>query len=286
MKKIIILLNFFITFSLFSVDFDTYFAMNNFHFNDDDEISSSSYDFDYGEIVTQEISDGLYLDAGFTKSIISDFSIFTDFRISNDLFGFNLGIFTNFLNDSSKIITPGLNYGLDFKIPGIILVNLELNNTIPNTSPLESGVSINNYNIKLGFYAGEAIISINLDSLSNTKGTILSSTSNIDNKYYLNLDLFNKYSKYRISIDLGWNSISRKIDILTNESDTLASETESDLEAGSVYFNSDFTLLFLENFEIDFGLLLHLIRLPINDVDAFESDEFSWGFNIGVVYKL
>lgn len=269
-----------------ALDLNTYFSVNNFHFNSDNEIVSSDYDFEYGEIVTQEISDDLFLDAGFTKSIISDYSIFTDFRITKDLFGFNLGIFTNFLNDSSKILTPGLNYGLDFMIPGLLLVNLDLNNTIPNTSALESGVNINNYKIKLGFYLGETIISANLTSENNTKGTILTSTETVNNQYFLNLDLFSKYSKYRISIDLGWNYLSRSVTSLTTTDDVLTATVDSEAEAGTVFFNSDFTLLLTDNLTIDLGLLLHLMKFPLQGITTIDSDEFSWGVNTSVILRI
>ncbi|QEN06104.1 hypothetical protein EW093_15895 [Thiospirochaeta perfilievii] len=276
---------------MFALDSNTYFTLNNFHFDSNNNITSSNYDYEYGEIISQEISDGLNLDAGITKSLISDWSIFTDFRISNDLFGFNLGIFTNFLNGGSKILTPGLNYGLDFVIPGFFLVNLDLNNTIPNTSPLESGVNINNYNIKIGFYIGEAIISGNMESESSTKGTILTSTSTVDNKYFLNMDLFNKYTKYRISIDLGWNFIARSINTLNSELSvddeiTLTSLATTNKQAATLYLTTNFTLLFLENFTIDVGTTLHLIKFPLKDVDTFSSNEFSWGLNIGIIYRL
>lgn len=286
MKSLYSILLLLLTCNLFSLDLNTYFLINNFNFNSDNEIVSTDYQIEYGEIVSQEISNGLFLDAGFTKSIISDYSIFTDFRISNDLFGFNLGIFTNFLNDSSKILTPGLNYGLDFLLPGYFLINLDLNNTIPNTSALESGVSINNYNIKLGFYIGDTIISGNLKSEYNTKGNILTSTSTSNNKYFLNLDLFNKYSKYRISIDLGWNEINRKVTSLTTESDILVEVSSIDKQAGSAFFNTQFTLLIFDSLNIDLGLLLHLYKFPLKDVDSFQTDEFSWGMNLSVNYRI
>lgn len=260
--------------------------MNNFSFSSNNELDSSNYYFEYGEILTQEISTGLKLDAGFKKSIISDYSIFTDFRVSNDLFGFNLGIFTSFLNDSSKILTPGLNYGLDFIIPGIIVVNLDLNNTIPNTSPLETGVSINNYNVKIGFYMGEAIISGNMESESCTKGDILTSTSTINTKYFVNLDLFNKYAKYRISLDIGWNQLSRATSNLISDSGTLKEDSLLKKEAGSLYFNTDFTVLASDTVNINTGILLHLVKFPIKDVDSFSDDEFNWGMNVGVTLKL
>ncbi len=290
MKKALIILLITISSTIYSVDFDTYFLLDNFHFNEDNELNTTDYYFEYGETVTQEISNGLYLDAGFTKSIISDYSIYTDFRITDDLFGFNLGIFTNFLNESSKILTPGLNYGLDFIVPGFVLLNLDLNNTIPNTSPLENGVNINNYNIRLGFYLGEAIISANLMSKNSTKGTILTSTATTNNRYFLNLDLFNKYSKYRISMDLGWNFLSRNVTELKTETTvdvtTLVGEALIQKEAGSIYFNTNFTVLALDNLTIDLGFLLHLIKFPLKEIDTFESDEFSWGMNLGVVYRL
>lgn len=276
----------FMCFQLEAVELKSYFSLNNFHFDDDNEIVSSDYDFEYGEIVTGEISDNLFLDSGFTKSIISDYSIFTDFRITKDLFGFNLGIFTNFLNDSSKILTPGLNYGLDFTFPGIILLSLDMNNTIPNTSALENGVNINNYKIKVGFYLGETILSANLESETNTKGTILTSTSTINNKYFLNMDLFNKYSKYRISIDLGWNALSRTVTSLTTVDDVLTGETTSDIQAGTAYFNSDFTILISDNITLDLGVLLHLIKFPIQEIDTIETDEFSWGMSTALIINL
>lgn len=290
MKKAFIILLLTLSSIIYSVELNTYFILNNFHFNSNNELKTSEYNYEYGEIVTQEISNGLYLDAGFTKSVISDYSIFTDFRIINDLFGFNLGIFTNFLNESSKILTPGLNYGLDFIIPGFVLVNMDLNNTIPNTSPLENGVNINNYSIRLGFYLGEAIISANLMSKNNTKGTILTSTSTTNNRYFLNLDLFNKYSKYRISIDLGWNFLSRNVTSLktetTDDVETLVGEVLIQKEAGSIYFNTNFTILALDNLTIDLGFLLHLIKFPLKEIDNFENDEFSWGMNLGVVLRI
>lgn len=276
--------------NLYSVDLETYFIMNNFHFNSNNEILSSDYNFEYGEIVIQEIGDGLYLDAGITKSIISDYSIYTDFRLTNDLFGFNLGIFTNFINKSSKILTPGLNYGLDFIIPGLLLVKLKLNNTIPNTSPLEKGVDISNYTIKIGFYAGDTIISGNLLSENNTKGTILTSTSTTNNKYFLNLDLFSKYSMYRISIDMGWNFLSRTITSLATEGEgeslILTGNTLNRIEAGSAYFNTDFTILISDNLTIDIGILLHLYKMPLNEIKTIKTNEFSWGMNLRLLLRL
>ncbi|MBN2619209.1 MAG: hypothetical protein JXR64_12930 [Spirochaetales bacterium] len=287
MKKYISIYLIYFASSLFGADLYTHFYMDNFHFNDNGVISSNDYDFIYGEDVSQLITPGLYLDAGFNKTLISDYSIYTDFRITNDLFGFNLGIFTNFLNDSSKILTPGLNYGLNFTIPGIIILNLDLNNTIPNTSPLESGVSISNYDIKLGFYMGDAILSLNLISENNTKGNLLSSTSNAINKYFFNIDLFNKYSKYRISIDLGWNYISRIMTTLsTDDSNNLSASLIDEKQAGSAYINTKFTILAIENISIDAGLLLHLIKVPLKGVGSFANDEFSWGFNLGLLLKL
>lgn len=267
---------------LYGTDYLTYFSINNFNFADDNSINSTTYHFEFGEIVTQEISDGLYLDAGFTKSIISDYSIFTDFRISNDLFGFNIGIFTNFLNDSSKLLTPGLNYGLSFKFPGIAILNLDLNNTIPNTSPLENGVSITNYDISLGFYIGEAIISGNLESENNSKGTVLDSTTNSSTKYFLNLDLFNKYSLYRISLDLGWQMLNRKITSLATEDETLVGVTDGEYEAGTAYIDSMFTFIINDYLSIDLGFLINLIKMPIKNMDAFDGNEFNWGSNIAI----
>lgn len=270
----------------FSTEFITYFSLNNFSFNTDNEIDSSSYHVEFGELVTQEITEGLYLDTGFTKSIITDYSIFTDFRIANDLFGFNLGIFTNFLNDSSKILTPGLNYGLDFILPGIIILNLDLNNTIPNTSPLERGVSITNYNIRLGFYIGGAILSGNLLSESNSKGTVLSSTSTTSSKYFLNLDLFDKYSLYRISIDLGWQNLNRKVTTLASEGTKLTGEIDGEYEAGSVFFDGIFTFLITDYFSMDLGILLNLIKMPIKGLDAFSGNEFNWGTSLSLKFLI
>lgn len=272
--------------SLFSIDLYTYFEMDNFHFNDNNEIKNNHYDFNYGEKITQEISDGLFLDAGFTKSIVNDYSIYTDFKISNDLFGFNLGIFTNFLNDGGKLLTPGLNYGLNFKIPGVILVSLAINNTIPNTSPLESGININNYDISVGFYMGDAILSLNLESSNNSKGTILTSNSTSYNKYFMNLDLFNKYTTYRISIDLGWNYIYREITNLSIESEELSGDTSESLKAGSAFFNTEFTFLITNNISLDIGMLLHLYKIPISGLEIFSTDEFSWSSNIGLLIRL
>lgn len=287
LKKVLITYCFLIIgFQLEALDLNTYFSLNNFHFNDDNEISATEYGFEYGEIVTQEIGDNLFIDAGVTKTIMSNYSVFTDFRITKDLFGFNLGIFTNFLNDSSQILTPGLNYGLDFVVPGIILLSLDMNNSIPNTSALESGVSINNYKLKLGFYLGETIISANLESDTNSIGTILTSTSTTNNKYYLNLDLFNKYAKYRISIDLGWNYLNRQITTLKTVDDVLVGDNLSNIEAGSAFFNTKFTILVSDNVNLDLGLLLHLIKFPIQEIDTIESDEFNWGLSTGVIVKL
>lgn len=272
--------------TLFSVDLYTYFEADNFHFNDSNDISNSHYDFNYGEIITQEISDGLFLDAGFTKSIVNDYSIYTDFKITNDLFGFNLGIFTNFLNDSGKLLTPGLNYGLNFKVPGLLLVSLDINNTIPNTSPLESGVNINNYDISVGFYMGDAILSFNLESSNNSKGTILTSNSTSYNKYFMNLDLFNKYTTYRISIDLGWNYIYREITTLSITDNVLSGDTSESLKAGSAFFNTEFTLMITDNLSLDIGMLLHLYKIPISGLELFSTDEFSWSSNIGLLIRL
>lgn len=286
MKRIVSILIALLANLCYSTEFITYFSMNNFSFNSNNQIDSNTYHFEYGELVTQEITEGLYLDTGFTKNIITDYSIFTDFRISNDLFGFNLGIFTNFLNDSSKILTPGLNYGLDFIVPGIVILNLDLNNTIPNTSPLEKGVSITNYDIRLGFYIGGAIISGNLLSESNSKGTVLSSTSTTSTKYFLNLDLFNKYSLYRISIDLGWQNLNRKVSSLTSEGATLTGVTDGEYEAGSVFFNGVFTFLITDSFSMDLGVLLNLIKLPIKGLDSFSGNEFNWGTSLGLKFLL
>jgi hypothetical protein len=286
-KAFIILL---ITFSstIYSVELNTYFLLDNFHFNSNNELKTTDFNFKYGEIVTQEISDDIFLDAGFTKSLISDYSIFTDFRMVDDIFGFNLGIFTNFLNGSSKMLTPGINYGLDFIIPGFFIVNLDLNNTIPNTSPLETGVSINNYNIRMGFYLGETILSANLVSQNNTKGSILTSTSTLTNRYFLNLDLFNKDTKYRISIDLGWNSLSRNTANLVTGTGTttLTSEYAVQKQAGSIYFNTNFTILTFDIVTIDLGVLLHLIKFPLKNIGTFDANAFFWGANLGVVVNL
>lgn len=275
-----------ISLQIYSVDLYTYFEVDNFHFSDNNTISSSDYDYNYGEIVTQEISDGLYLDAGFTKSIINDYSIYTDFRISNDLFGFNLGIFTNFLNDGSKLLTPGLNYGLNFSIPGLMVMELNINNTIPNTSPLELGININNYDITLGFYLGDAILSMNLESINNSKGTILTSNSTSNNRYFVNLDLFNKYTTYRISIDLGWNYLKREITTLSIDGSDLTGETTDTLKAGSAFFNTTFTFLIKDNLSLDLGLLLHLYKIPISGLDQFSTDEFSWSSIVGLNLRL
>lgn len=280
MRRILLLLTLSLT-SLWATDYTTYFKMNNFSLSDNNKINSETYFFEFGEVVNQEISEGLYLDAGFTKSIITDYSIFTDFRISNDLFGFNIGIFTNFLNDSSKLLTPGLNYGLSFTFPGVATLDLDLNNTIPNTSPLEEGVSITNYKISLGLYIGEAILSGNLDSENNSKGTVLTSTSDSSTKYYLNLDLFNKYALYRISIDLGWHLINRKITSLETENDTLKGVTDGEYEVGSAYIDSLFTLLINDYLSIDLGVLINLVKMPIKGVAAFSGNEFNWGTTLG-----
>lgn len=286
MKKLLFLLISTLTFFSWGTELTTYYSMNNFSFSNNNTIDSNTYYFEFGELVTQEITDGLYLDTGFTKSIITDYSIFTDFRISNDLFGFNIGIFTNFLNDSSKILTPGLNYGLKFKLPGILLLNLDLNNTIPNTSPLEKGISITNYNIRLGFYIGEAILSGNLKSESNSKGTVLSSSSTTSTKYFLNLDLFNKYSIYRISIDMGWQTLNRKVTSLSTSGTTLTGVTDGEYEAGTVFFNGLFTLLFTDYLSVDLGILLNLIKMPIKGLDSFPGNEFNWGTNISIKFIL
>lgn len=286
MRKIIILMSFFAAFSIYGIDFKTDFSFNNFNFNSNNEINPSTYYFEYSEIVTQEIAEGVVLDAGFQKKVISDYSIFTDLRIDNDLFGFNIGIFSNFLNDSSKMLTPGINYGIDFKVPGITIVHLKLNNTIPNTSPLEEGVDISNYDIRIGFYLNEAIISANLVSENTTKGDILTSTLLSSNKYFINLDLFNKYSKYRISLDVGWNMISKKETALTTSGATLSGTTVSDSVAGSVYFDTDVTLLVKDHLDINLGVLFHMIKLPIKNVDSFPSDKFNWGCSIGFTLKF
>lgn len=280
MRRILLLLAISLT-TLWATDYTTYFKMNNFSLSDNNKVSSETYFFEFGEVVNQEISEGLYLDAGFTKSIITDYSIFTDFRISNDLFGFNIGIFTNFLNDSSKLLTPGLNYGLSFTFPGIATLDLDLNNTIPNTSPLENGISITNYKISLGLYIGEAILSGNLDSENNSKGTVLTSTSDSSTKYYLNLDLFNKYSLYRISIDLGWHLINRKITSLETENETLKGVTDGEYEVGAAYIDSLFTLLINDYLSIDLGFLVNLVKMPIKGVAAFSGNEFNWGTTLG-----
>lgn len=286
MRKIIILIQLFLVFNIYSIDLKTDFSFNNFAFNSDNEIDASIYLFEYSEIVTQEISDGLILDAGFKKSIVSDYLIYTDFKIKNDIFGFNIGIFSSFLNDSSRILTPGLNYGVDFILPGITLLQLKLNNTIPNTSPLEDGVNVNNYNIKLGFYLGNAILSGNLLSESSTKGNILTSTSTGSNKYFLNVDMFNKYSKYRISIDLGWNDITRKITTIKTDGTTLSGSTTGDYSAGSIYFDSLVTLLIKDYLTIDIGVLLNLVKLPIKNVSSFPNDKLYWGGQIGFTIRL
>jgi hypothetical protein len=279
MRRSFIILLVFFTQICYSADFKTFYSINNFSFNNNNKILSSDYHMEFGEIFTQEIAEGLYLDAGVTKKIISDYSVFTDFRISNDIFGFNIGIFTNFLNDSSKILTPGLNYGLKFIFPGVVLVNLNLNNTIPNTSPLETGVSINNYNIKLGFYIGDAILSGNLESLNNSKGTVLSSISTSSIKYFLNLDLFNKYSFYRISLDMGWHNLKRSVNSLTVTDTTLSGKLDGEYEAGTVYIDSKFTFLFNDFISLDIGFLANLINMPIKGLEPFKSSDFHWGLS-------
>lgn len=286
MKKIITFLLFLISINLYALDFKTDFSFNNLYFDSDNKINPNSYGFEFSEVVSQEISDGLILDVGFKKSLISDYSIFTDFKIQRDLFGFNLGIFTNFLNDSSKILTPGLNYGVDFKIPGITLLHLKLKNTIPNTTPLEAGTTINNYDIKVGFYLGDAIISANILSESSAKGNILKSESLTSDKYFLNLDLFNKYSKYRINIDLGWNLLTKEITTLNTDGTTVSGSKTGDYQAGSGYFDSDITLLLTDYLTINFGVLLHLIKLPIKNVTSFENDKLYWGGNIGFTLRF
>jgi len=285
-KKIILIILIAISYTLYSYDFNSVISVNNFHFNDKNEISSTDYTFETSEILSQEISDGLFLIAGFNKSSISDYSIYTDFEITNNLFGFNIGIFTNFLNGGSKIITPGLDYGLNFIIPGIFLVDMNLKNSIPNTSQLENSVTISNYDMKLGVYAGEAIISANIKSENSSKGSIITSTTSTDIKYYLNLDLFNRFSKYRISVDFGWENIKRDITTISTKNDVLSSDLTGEYSAGSAYFNGDLTLLLTDDISIDLGLLLHLIKVPLKGVDAFPTNKFNWGSNIGVTLKF
>ncbi len=286
LKKIFICLFLSFCISLFSTEFDTYFSMDNFHFNESNKIDVTNYDFNFGETITHNIADFLFLDAGFHKSIVSDYSIFTDVRISKDLFGFNIGIFTNFLNGGSSILTPGLNYGLNLIVPGIIVIDLDLNNTIPNTSALENSVNINNYELMLGFYLKGAIVSLNLESQKNAKGTILTSTSNISNKYYMNLDLFDKYAKYRISIDLGWHKLSRKVSTLEINGALLESGLAEEYSVGSAYIDSNFTLLITDSIIIDLGFLVNLIKLPLIGVESFNGSDFFWGMNCGIIYKL
>lgn len=281
MKKVILLFMFILSSYLFSVDFRTNFSFNNFNFNSDNEIKSSEFNFEFSEIVSQEVSDGLNLDAGIEKNVITDYSVFTNFSISNEMFGFNIGLFTNFLNESSKILTPGLNYGINFIIPGITILDLELNNTIPNTSPLETGISINNYDIMLGLYLGEAIVSLNLDSKNSTKGDIIRSTSTSSTKYFLNLDLFNKYLNYRISLDFGWNYLTRKVTQLVASGSALSGATLADFEAGSAYFDSLVTVILKDNLTIDVGLLVHLIKVPLKNMNSFPANEFNWGMTLG-----
>lgn len=282
MKKLIIILLLPLSSYLFCVDFKTTFSFNNFNFNDDNEINSSEFDFEFSQTISQEVSDGLNLDAGIKKSIITDYSVFTDFSISNEMFGFNIGLFTNFLNDSSKILTPGLNYGINFIIPGVTILDLKLNNTIPNTSPLETGISINNYDIMLGLYLGEAIVSLNLDSENSTKGDIIKSTSTSSTKYFLNLDLFNKYLNYRISLDFGWNYLTRKVTQLVASGSNLSGSTLADFEAGSAYMDSLVTIILKDNLTFDIGVLVHLIKVPLKNIDSFPSNEFNWGLTLGM----
>lgn len=282
MKKLFLLILLSISSYLFCVDLKTTFSFNNFNFNDDNEIKSSEFDFEFSEVISQEVSDGLKLDAGIEKSIITDYSVFTDFSIRNEMFGFNIGLFTNFLNESSKILTPGLNYGINFTIPGVTILDLRLNNTIPNTSPLETGISINNYDIMLGLYLGEAIVSLNLDSENSTKGDIITSTSTSSTKYFLNLDLFNKYLKYRISLDFGWNYMTRKVTQLIASGSTLSGSTLADFEAGSAYLDSLVTLILKDNLTIDLGVLVYLIKVPLKNIASFPANEFNWGLTLGV----
>lgn len=286
-KRLFIITLFFLILSnLYSIDLYTYASTSNFNFNSENIFLSSDYQFEFGEVVTQNISENLFLIAGFKKEIINDYSVFTNFSIKEDLFGFNLGIFTSFLNSSSKILTPGLNYGLEFIFPGFILISLDLQNTIPNTAPLENGININNYSFRLGFYLGEAIISGNYVSQNNSAGSIVSTTSTTNDQYYINLDMFNKYSRYRISIDLGWNYLNRTVKNLVNENSTLSGNITVEKSAGSGFFNGKFTILLMNNIDVELGFLIHLFKFPIKDVSSFPSNEFSWGCNLGLKINL
>ncbi|OQY40549.1 MAG: hypothetical protein B6229_01400 [Spirochaetaceae bacterium 4572_7] len=286
MKKIILIIFIVVSYTLYSSDFYSTISVNNFHFNDDNNILSTDYIFETSEVLSQEISDGLFLIAGFNKSYITDYSIFTDFEITNNLFGFNIGILTNFLNGGSKPITPGLNYGLNFIIPGLFLVDMNLQNSIPNASQLEESITISNYNMKIGIYAGEAIISANIESISGSKGSIMTSTASSDIKYFVNLDLFSRFSKYRISVDFGWENIKKEVTSISIANDILSSALTEEYSAGSAYFNGNLTLLVTDYISVDVGLLLHLIKVPLKNVDTFPTDKFNWGSNIGVTIKF
>lgn len=287
LKKVLISYCFFIIgLQLQGIELESNVYVNNFHINDDNKILSSDYDVEFDTIYTQEISKELFLKSGISKSQISDYSIFTDFNIKRDYLSFNIGIFTSFLNDSSNVLTPGLDYGIGLLIPGIFLLELDMNNSIPNNLSLESGVTINNYSLKAGFYINNAIISGNISSLTKNSGTILNTTSLINNKYFLNIELFDKYTKYRISSDLGWYYLNKKITTLTSSSDVLEGNTSTDIKAGSLFFNTNFTIFIKENINLDLGLLLHLIKFPISEVDTIETDELNWGITSGIKIDL
>ena len=197
-----------------ALEIDAVFRIENIDFKNDRLVTENTFsgtDLFWGLSLSgsQDLSDNILLKSGFYNDAILRNTFSSLFTYNHQYFSIGVGPFFGLFNDIAAILKPGISSNLRLELPGIIYILFNSDNSIGGQLSDSGDYIQERINISLGYYVRNAICSINIGNKKYTQKKDNYEIVDSLTDYSFKVDIFSKYSPYRILFSLSYQILSK-----------------------------------------------------------------------------
>jgi hypothetical protein len=178
--------------------------------------------------VTGDYSKTISFRAAFDRDPILRNRFFTDIGVDFNYLHLDFGPFIGPFNTDGRAVNPGITAGLELAVPGILFGRIKTSSTIGTVLSLPGDYLQQENSAALGFWIPNVVISLALDIKSYTervdKDLI---TKDERTRYHIIADVFSKNVPYTVTVDAGYQSLTRSYTPKGGANDTETDELKS-----------------------------------------------------------
>jgi len=267
--------------ALSGLELETFFSIGNIALED---TGSPSTEYPWGITVggTQQLSESMSIQAGYTFDPILKNVVHTNFVYKEQFFTIGVGPFFGLFNSASTLMQSGISTSVAIEWPGIFFVSFRADNTIGGRL-VQTGDYLQELNkISAGFYVPNAICSVSiLTKRYSEKTDTAEAVSNLT-EYTFQTDLYKKNVPYSILLTFGYQQIQRILDAEAADGSTYT--------LGSLILGTKITLKVSPAFSIVADLSSSIYSFGLDELlgASLSESEYPYFFHLitGVQFKI